>query len=366
MTLVAAALAALPLPIVAASCGGGDETAGFAPVSDQPRLDAGKDADGAFDLGSAWPDADLTGSAAPDASPGFDASPPETGPPPPTCAGRGAPGNTVVSIPWGGMTRTAELHVPPSYDGNAATPLILNFHGFSSNGPEEVLLTRMSAASDKHGFVVAYPEGVATSWNAGKCCGTAWANAVDDVGFVKALVEKLSSDLCIDPRRIYATGMSNGGFLSNRLGCEMSDTFAAIAPVAGVLGIDFDACKPGRVVPVLHTHGTQDPLVPYAGGNPVLNVGLTGTLDFPSVAASVGRWREINGCDPQSTTLFHNGDATCTRWGCVGGSEVVLCTIDGGGHTWPGGLPIPFLGKTSTDIDATEAIISFFAAHPMP
>jgi polyhydroxybutyrate depolymerase len=106
--------------------------------------------------------------------------------------------------------------------------------------------------------------------------------------------------------------------------------------------------------------------VPYAGGNPVLNVGLQGTLDFPSVAASVGRWREIDGCAATSTVLFKNGDTTCNRWGCAQGSEVVLCTIDGGGHTWPGGLPIPFLGKTSTDIDTTEAIISFFAAHPMP
>ena len=267
----------------------------------------------------------------------------------------------------GSAARTSILHAPPGYDGTKALPLILSFHGFSSNGPEQALLTRMNAAADAHGFLVAYPEGIASSWNAGKCCGTSWANAVDDIGFVKALVEKLSADYCVDPRRIYATGMSNGGFISHRIGCELGDVFAAIAPVAGVLGVDFSSCKPPRAIPVLQIHGTKDPLVPYDGGYPVVNVGLSGELDFPSVAATLARWRVIDGCTEESETIYQHGDATCVRWAsCQGGAEVALCTLEDGGHTWPGGLPIPPLGKTSTDLNATEAMVSFFAAHPLP
>jgi polyhydroxybutyrate depolymerase len=188
---------------------------------------------------------------------------------------------------------------------------------------------------------------------------------VDDVAFVRDLLDEIEARYCIDPKRVYATGMSNGGFLSHRLACEVSDRIAAVAPVAGVLGIPPESCNPGRPVPVLHFHGTADPMVPYTGGTPLipqLGVGIV----FRSVANTMSHWRSKNACSGFEKTFYANGDATCVEWpDCAMGAQTALCTIDGGGHTWPGGVPIP-AGKTSTDIDATATMLEFFAAHPLP
>lgn len=294
-----------------------------------------------------------TSDAGVEGGPTFDAAAPPSSV---TCAGKsGVAGDSVVTVTSSGVPRTAILHVPASYDPKKGTMLVLNFHGFTSDGAQEEALSAMNASSDAHGFVVSYPYGIAQSWNAGACCGTAASTGVDDIQFVRDLLASLETDYCIDPKRIHSTGMSNGGFLTNRIGCEMSDTFASIAPVAGVIGVP--TCTPSRAVPVLHFHGSADPLVPYAG---------SATLGFISVPDSIAKWRTNDGCSEASSTIYQKGDATCVAWSaCAQGSEVVLCTIDQGGHTWPGGLPIPF-GKTSTDINATDTMIDFFDAHPMP
>jgi polyhydroxybutyrate depolymerase len=254
--------------------------------------------------------------------------------------------------------------VPDSYQAERATMLVMNFHGLSSADWQEELLTRMDEASDARGFIVVYPAGVASSWNAGFCCGDAWTGGVDDVQFVRDLIAELGASYCLDPRRIYATGMSNGGFLSHRIGCELAGVVAAIAPVAGVLGLPPDECQPARPVPVLDFHGTADPLVPYDGGSPLIGVPVSGWLNFPPVADTMAVWRARNDCLTAPATIYAQGDATCVRWD--GHAPVVLCTIDGGGHTWPGGVPIPTLGKTSTDISATDTMLDFFAANPLP
>jgi polyhydroxybutyrate depolymerase len=219
-------------------------------------------------------------------------------------------------------------------------------------------LTGMNAAADASGFVAVHPEGTGSprSWNGGACCGTAASSGTDDVGFVAAIVDQLESELCVDRARVFATGFSNGGFLSHRLGCELADRIAAIAPVSGVLGID--ACSPTRPVPVIHIHGTEDLLVPY-DGNPY--------RDYISVADSIAGWVARDGCAGSPAVTFAQGDATCETYsGCAGNADVTLCTIDGGGHQWPGGVSLPGGGHTSTDLDATAAIWDFFAAHPMP
>lgn len=316
--------------------------------------------------GSGGGAASSTASGAP--SPPDDDAPPNDAPPndappvgetpeaPHTCSGKKGRGSGLVTVMHDGLPRTAWLHVPPGYDPSAGTMLVLNFHGFTSDAAQQMLLSEMNGASDARGFLVVYPQGVARSWNAGACCGTAWLDAVDDVGFVEALLDELSDELCIDPRRIYATGMSNGGFLSHRLACELSGTFAAIAPVAGVLGVEPEDCTPPRPVPVMHIHGTADPVVPYEG-----------SLTFASVEETVARWRQLDGCSTNSSPLVDQGDAWCVSWSdCDEGAEVVRCTIEGGGHTWPGGFPIPLVGKTSTDLDATGAMLDFFDAHPLP
>ena len=312
-----------------------------------------------------WPDSDPIADAGPGPSPGFDGG--DAAPPTVTCSGKTGEKGTGVSVEVqsGGQTRTALLHVPDKYDPTQGTMLVLNFHGFLSAGWQESLLTRMSQESDQRGFIVAYPEGISASWNAGDCCGTAWSDSVDDVKFVRDLLDELEDRYCIDKKRIFATGMSNGGFFSHRLACEASDRIAAVAPVAGVLGIDPSKCSPGRPISILDFHGTADPMVPYDGGTPLvpqLGVGLV----FRSVSETLDHWRKLNGCSAFDTQFYQKGDATCIEWkDCAGGVQTALCSIDGGGHTWPGGVPIP-AGKTSSDISATTTMLDFFEAHPLP
>jgi len=274
------------------------------------------------------------------------------------CTGKTAmTGNATWTIQSGGVSRTMIVHVPTGYDPARGTPLVVNFHGYTSDAAQEALLSLMSPKADAAGFVVIYPNGTGApqSWNAGACCGSAAATGVDDIAFVKDLLAAANDRLCIDPARVYATGMSNGGFLSHRIGCELADRFAAIAPVAGVLGMT--SCTPARPIPVLGFHGTLDTLVPY---------GCDPAIGFPAVADTYAAWAARDACASTPVETFRNGDAHCSTYsGCAGGAEVTLCTIDGGGHTWPGGTPVPTLGLTSTDISATDTMWTFFAAHPM-
>jgi polyhydroxybutyrate depolymerase len=159
--------------------------------------------------------------------------------------------------------------------------------------------------------------------------------------------------------------MSNGGFFAHRLACELSERIAAIAPVAGTLGVD--DCAPTRRVPVMHFHGTEDPLVPYQGGLPLTGWSVQGDLDFTSVDETIDFWRDANNCSTSASDHFLKGDSACIAGGsCSDDASVVRCVVDGGGHTWPGGLPIPFLGKTTTDMDASALMVDFFEDNPLP
>jgi polyhydroxybutyrate depolymerase len=272
---------------------------------------------------------------------------------PVSCAGKSA---QPTDATWTVAGRSVDVHVPASYDPQSPTAVVLSFHGYTGSPSGMAALTGLNAVADGAGFVAVHPEGTGTlrSWNGGACCGTAASTGIDDVGFVAAIVDQLESELCVDPARVFATGFSNGGFLSHRLGCELADRIAAIAPVSGVLGID--TCTPSRPVPVLQIHGTEDSLVPYEG-NP-LN-------DYISVDETIAGWVSRDGCTGPPAVTFQQGDATCETYsGCSGGADVALCTIAGGGHQWPGGISLPGGGHTSTDLDATAAIWEFFAAHP--
>ena len=199
--------------------------------------------------------------------------------------------------------------------------------------------------ADRDGVLVVYPEGIGNSWNAGSCCGTASAQDVDDLQFVAVLLDELETRLCVDTDRVYATGLSNGGHMAHHLGCDLSARIAAIAPVAGLM-LD-SSCDPSRPVPVFDVHGDRDRIVSYS-----------------LVASSIEFWKEHNACTSTQTT-FRNGDATCVTHGdCADGADVVLCTIAGGGHQWPGGNAILGLGDKSDDLIATDAMWSFFVAHP--
>jgi polyhydroxybutyrate depolymerase len=291
--------------------------------------------------------------------PGADAAAPDAPGAPPRCAGRAAqPRDATWTLTWGGVVRHFDVHVPASYDPTRPTPVVLDFHGYTSNASQQALLSRMNAASDAAGYVAVHPQGSGStpSWNAGACCGSAAAESVDDIGFVDAMLDALETELCIDPARVYATGFSNGGFLAYRLACERADRIAAIAPVAGVLGVA--SCAPSRPVPVLHFHGTLDTLVPYQGSD---------QNGFPSVHDTVAGWAARNGCAGVPAVTFAQCDTACeTHAACAAGAEVTLCTITGGGHTWPGGLPLPGLGHTTSAVVATDAMWAFFERHPRP
>jgi polyhydroxybutyrate depolymerase len=267
---------------------------------------------------------------------------------------------THIDLEFGGTMRSYEIHLPPAYDGTTALPLVLNFHGFTSSGRGQQASSNMDLTADDEGFLVAYPNGLDSSWNAGICCGRSATFDVDDVGFARAVIDDIGARGCIDESRVYATGMSNGGFFSHRLACEAADVIAAVAPVAGVLGIDAAACTPARPIPLIHLHGTGDMLVPYEGG------GLAGSQ---SVADSTAGWLARNGCAGEPSVSYQNGAATCETFDqCEGDASVTLCTIEGAGHCWPG-QPCPMLGdlgESTTDIDANEAMWELFSTVKLP
>ncbi len=262
-----------------------------------------------------------------------------------------------VALDFGGQSRSFDLIVPPEHDGQTPIPLVLNFHGWTQTPADHAEFSQMSATAVQRGFMLAYPAGIDNSWNAGLCCGGAQSQGIDDVGFARAVVAEIAATTCIDERRVYATGHSNGAFLSHRLACEAADVFAAIGSVAGVIGIDAAACTPGRAVPVMHMHGTGDTIVAIGGG---------GVLGHPSAQESTIGWVARNGCDATPTAFIDQGDTLCERWsGCGGGAEVVMCTIEGMGHCWPGN-PTCTIGAPSTTVNGSEMFADFFVGHLMP
>lgn len=315
-----------------AACSGGPSTG--AP-------DASEDLDG----GGA---SDAADDAALDATPvAVDAGPTGSG------CGR-APGanDRVWTVRHDGRDRTFRVHLPSGYDRSRPTPVVLNFHGRNSTSDQQQLLSGMNAYADGHGFIAVHPDGVGQTWNGGLCCGEAQSANVDDVGFTAALLDRLESELCVDAARVYATGLSNGGFMVHRLACQLADRIAAIAAVAGPNGAS--PCTPSRPIAVLHLHGDADTIVPYDG--------FAGQL---AVRPTMTAWAQRDGCGATSAVDFQRADVTCEAWpGCRAGTAVRLCTIAGGGHQWPGGLTIPGLGNNTSTISATAAAWDFFVAHP--
>lgn len=265
-----------------------------------------------------------------------------------TCAGKQAqPTDATWKVTVGSLQRSAKVHVPASYSPAQRTPLVINVHGRTHDAARQETLSHAIAKSNAAGFIVIHPEawGSPTSWNAGTCCDPAASSNTDDIGFLTKLLDEAESKLCIDADRIYFMGLSNGGYMSHRAGCELANRIAAIAPVAA--NLLYQGCAPARPMPVWMAHGTADPIVSYSW--------IDESVDF---------WATKNKCTTTSTT-YTKGDTSCvTRGGCAGGADVVLCTVNDGGHQWPGGEALPFMGKKTDDIIATDAIWDFFVAHP--
>ncbi len=273
----------------------------------------------------------------------------------------------------GGRERTWILHAPPGYDGSRPVPLVLVLHGGFGSGDQASRHYGWREKADAEGFLVAFPDGVGRirTWNAGHCCGAAMREEVDDVGFVRALVATLGAELSVDPDRVYATGMSNGAMLAHRLGAELSGTLAAIVPVAGTVGGRARARSPvvlppapARPLPVMIVHGRGDRHVLYDGGPPEIGA-ATQRVDL-SVADSAAFWCRANGCSEESEReVLAGGKVVRETWSGPDGADVVVITVEDQGHAWPGGLRgSVFLDAPSTALSATDAIWSFFAAHP--
>jgi len=283
------------------------------------------------------------------------------------------PGDHTVSLAVGGLERSAIVHVPLKYDRTVAMPVVLAFHGGGANADNMVRFSGLDEKADEVGFIAVYPNGTGRlprmlTFNGGNCCGRAAANGVDDVEFTRRLLDEVAKACTIDPKRVFATGMSNGGIMAYRLASELSDRIAAIAPVGGPMGTK--DCSPGRPVSVIHFHGTADEFAPFNGGR---GRGPSGT-DFFSVPDSIAAWVAADGCDPTpvTTALPDTADdgttGTLTTYGQgKDGSEVVLIVIEGGGHTWPGrDSRLALLGKSTKDISANDVMWEFFQRHPMP
>jgi polyhydroxybutyrate depolymerase len=267
-----------------------------------------------------------------------------------SCEGKtGTVGTSIRTIESSGLERTFRLVVPDGLVLSRAVPLVLNFHGLTSNAQAQVAYSAMAAKAAREGFITAAGEGTGNSWNTGEiCCAPANRDGIDDVQFARDMVAAISAEYCIDPSRIFATGMSNGGFMSHRLACDAADLFAAVAPVASFLGLR--DCQPSRPIPLLMFNGTADMLVPYNGATGAYVV-----------------WGRLNGCSGEPEMVFENGDSSCVTYPeCVAGATTTLCTVQGGGHTWPGAISIPGLGHTTTDLNATDMMWDFFVAHPKP
>ena len=277
------------------------------------------------------------------------------------------PGDHVRQLTVGGLPRSYLLHIPPQASPMKPTPVVLAFHGAATNGTYMKNFSGLSKKADEAGFVVVYPDGTGFGWfltfNAGGLPDS--ATRPNDVAFTVAVLDDLATVVRVDPKRVYATGHSNGAMLCYRLAAELSDRIAAIAPVAGTMAIP-DA-KPTRPVSVLHFHGTADRFVPFKGPD----TGTPKFMTFKSVEASVALWAKLDGCPekPEITTIPSSDGMAITKYAYGPGkdeSEVIVFTIEGAGHTWPGQKPvIGLIGDSTLGISANDLMWEFFQKHPM-
>jgi len=265
----------------------------------------------------------------------------------PPCSQTPVAGSRGVQLPYAGGTRFFQLHVPPNVAVGRHLALVLALHGAGSTGPKMERYSGFSAQADKYGFAVAYPSAAGPLWNI-----AASQKGADDVGFIAAVIGTVESSLCIDPKRVYATGVSNGAGMVELLGCAISRQLTAIAPVEGVYSGQ-PACHPSRPVSVLEIHGTADRIAPYYGDD--LGTAASG------VPPIVRGWVHRDACGRSSSTKQLAARSTLYAWGrCNGSTSVEHVRILGGSHQWPGATP-PDPGPASTFCGAC-VIWGFFAS----
>lgn len=267
-------------------------------------------------------------------------------------------GQSSQTLTFQGQPRTYLLYVPTSYKGDARVPLVFNFHGYGSNASQQMQLANFGPIADKNDFLVVAPNGQDPEH------GRHWSFATsgglqNDITMVSALLKHLEGALCVDPARVYATGMSDGGAMTSVLACTLSDKIAAFAAVAVVI---FCGNSQNRAVAIESYAGSKDPVVPTNGGR----VNCCGNPVLPGKAASMAKWAAHDACKPKYTDTRIKPHVIRRTWtGCKPGSTSVYYLVLGDGHTWPGGPSLGNLGNATKEISASQLIWKFFAAHKL-
>jgi polyhydroxybutyrate depolymerase len=261
------------------------------------------------------------------------------------------------------VVRKYLLYVPESYNPSTPTPLVISLHGFAEWPAHQMELSGWNTLAEENGFIVVYPSGSGfpKRWRISET-GTP-SDPTIDVQLISDLIDQLKQEYNIDLWRVYANGLSNGGGMSFLLACELSEQIAAIGSVSGAYLFSLEDCHPSRPVPLIAFHGTADQIVPYYGGP-------SSSFDhpFPLVPEWIEAWAERNGCSLTPNELLGQGEVSGIRYThCQQKAEVIFYTVDGGGHSWPGGEPLPkwIVGHTTQDIDATRVMWEFFRQYSL-
>jgi len=261
-----------------------------------------------------------------------------------------------------GRTREYHLYVPRSYDPARPAPLVISLHAAGLWPAAQMETSRWNEVAEEQGFLVVYPSGIAGGgprmWHVTRGTGLG-----EDIRFISDLIDTLRASYNVDPARIYANGLSNGGGMAFVLSCALSNRIAAVGLVAAAQTLPWSWCTDSRPVPMIAFHGTADRMIPYDGGASPIAPDI-----FPSVPSWTASWARRNRCGKDPVESAAAPDVTRLEYtGCADGAAVALYSVKGGGHTWPGGKPLPewFVGSTSTGIDATRTMWEFFRAHAL-
>ncbi len=290
-----------------------------------------------------------------------------------------AAGQTQVDLKSSGDPRWYIRHIPASYSATVASAVIVDLHGYQEGASIHTVMSALGAFGEQHNFITITPQGTANPI-------PRWDTALGskDVHFIGDVLDNIEKTLCVNPHRIFVSGLSNGAFMTSSMACAYADRFAAAAPVAGVIS-DVKACKPARAVPLITFHGTADGFVAYDGGlgKDALNLPsangkgkLKDNLQILklrkglTIPQQVDGWAKRNGCDAKPTETNIASDVTEFVYNCPNNADVNFYRIAGGGHTWPGSTfskgIANVVGVTTFSINADELMWKFFEAHPLP
>lgn len=263
------------------------------------------------------------------------------------------------------IVRSYTLNLPPGYYDSSGFSLVIALHGGGGSAKQFEITSGLTDKANASGFIVVYPDGTGQieTWNAGTCCGSAVTKQIDDVKFISVLIDKLVSTYKINPKKVYATGHSNGGMMCYRLACDLANKIAAIAPNSSTMVVT-SPCNPARAIPVLHMHSKLDQNVIYTGG---IGIGVSG-IYCPPIDSVLNVFSLKNNCGNPSQVIFSNSLYTFTEWSsCTNNVTIQYYLTNDGGHGWPGGLPGgPDSDTPSTAINANNLLWDFFQQYQLP